>query len=79
MMHKTNRAYSRNLGQRSLLARKGFFMKNGTFFKKKGHYPPYSSPFLKVLHQNKALHNFRERRQRSIVKRNVGLEYALTK
>ena len=39
--------------------------------------PPYSIPFLSVLHQNKALHNFRKRVQPSIVKGNIGLEYAL--
>ena len=32
--------------------------------------------FLSFLHQNKALHNFRKRGQRSIVERNM--EYALT-
>ena len=54
------RAYSRNLGQRSILARKS------TFLKKKRHQnfnppPLYSIPFVSVLHQNKALHNFRKR------------------
>ena len=34
--------------------------------------------FLSVLHQNKALHNFGTRGQCSIVKCNIGLEYALT-
>ena len=62
------RAYSRNLGQRSILARKD--PKNFTP-------APYSIPFLSVLHQNKALHNFRKRGQLSIVERNVGLEYPL--
>ena len=71
------RAYSRNLGQRSILARKG------TFFNKSAPkiLPPssahYSIPFLSVLHRNKALYNFRKRGQRSIVKHNIGLEYAL--
>ena len=65
-----------------------FFMKKGTFLKKKHKKfhasrpprppPPYSIPFLSVLHQNKALHNFHKRGQRSIVERNIGLEYALT-
>ena len=68
------RAYSRNLGQHLILARKGTFLK-------KGHqqlYPlPYSFPFLSVLHQNKALHNFHKREQCSIVERNTGLEYTL--
>ena len=54
----------------------------GHFFMKKGHQkspPPttYSIPFLSVLHQNKDLSNFRKRGQRSIVERNIGLEYAL--
>ena len=48
----------------------------------KVHHPPnppspHSIPFLSVLHQNKALYNFRKRGQRSIVERNIGLEYAL--
>ena len=58
------RAYSRNLGQRSILSRKGTFLK-------KGH-----QKFC-VLHRNKALYNFREKGQRSIVERDIGLEYAL--
>ena len=33
--------------------------------------------FLNLLHQNKALNNFRQREQRSVVKRSIGLEYAL--
>ena len=41
------------------------------------HPHPYTINFLSVLHQNKALHNFYKRRQRSIVERNIGLEYAL--
>ena len=59
----------------------------GHFLMKKGHQkfylpppfpiPPYSIPSLSVLHQNKALYNFHERGQRSIVERNIGLEYAL--
>ena len=46
---------------------------------KKGHQnlPPYSIPFLSVLHQSKALHNFRKGGQRSIVERNISLEYGL--
>ena len=35
--------------------------------------PPYSIPFLSVLHQNKALRNFRKSEQYSI-----GVEYALS-
>ena len=66
------RAYARNLGQRSILARKSTF-----FFEKRTHPRPYSIPFLSVLHQNKALHIFHIRGQRSIVERNVCLEYAL--
>ena len=66
------RAYSRNLGQCSILARKS------TFFEKRAPKTlPYSIPFLSVLHRNKALHNFWERGQHSIVKHNIGLEYAL--
>ena len=38
---------------------------------------PYSIPFLSVLHQNKAMHNFRKKGQRSIVERNIGLQYTL--
>ena len=45
MMLKTNRAYSRNLGQRSLLARKGFFMKNGTFLKTRAITPRIQALF----------------------------------
>ena len=68
------RTYSRNLGQRSILARKGnFFEKRASEISP----TPHSIPFLSVLHQNNALHNFRKRGQRLIVKRNIGLEYAL--
>ena len=50
-------------------------MKKGT----KNLPPPcYSIPFLSVLHQNKSLHNFCKRGQRSIVEHNIGPEYALT-
>ena len=53
----------------------------GHFFEKKkcpqNFTPPYSIPFLSVLHQNKALHNFCKKEQRSIVECNIGLEYAL--
>ena len=53
------RAYSRNLGQRSVLAGKV------TFFEKRATnilpIAPYSIPFLSVLHQNKALYNFLKR------------------
>ena len=47
---------------------------------KKGHPkyftppPPYSVPFLSVLHQNKALYYFHKREQRSVVEHNIGLE-----
>ena len=55
--------------------------KNGILFWKKGSqnfYPcPYSIPILSVLHENKALHNFRQGGQHLIVEFNVGLEYAL--
>ena len=60
-------------------------MKNGHFFEKgpkKFHTTPpphhhYSTPFLSVLHQNKAGQNFCKRRQSSIVERIIGLAYAL--
>ena len=55
-------------------------MKKDTFFEKRASKispPPYSIPFLSVLHQNKAFHNFRKRGQRSVVERNKGLENAL--
>ena len=79
------KAYSRNLWQRSILARKGTcltgnFYEKWTLFLKKGPKNftlPYLIPFLSVLHQNKASHNFCKRRQRSIVEHNIGLEYAL--
>ena len=60
-----------------------FFMKKGRFFCRKGtkNFTPYPSlysiPFLIVLHQSKALYNFHKYGQRSIVERNIGLEYAL--
>ena len=46
------------------MGQKGHF-----FFKKKGtkqFTTPYSIPFLSVLHQNKALHNFDERGEHPI-------------
>ena len=58
-------------------------MKKERFFYKKGtkNLPPpplpYSIPFLSVFHQNKNLHNFLKRGQRSIVELSMGLEYAL--
>ena len=57
-------------------------MKKERFFYKKGtkNLPPplpYSIPFLSVFHQNKNLHNFLKRGQRSIVELSIGLEYAL--
>ena len=39
--------------------------------------PNHSIPFLSVLHQNKALHSFCKRGQRSTVNYNIGLEYTL--
>ena len=83
----SDRAYSRNLGQRSILARKGTFLCFDKMAPKISpppppHHPhpppPNSIPFLSVLHQNKALYNFRKRVQYSIVECNIGLEYALT-
>ena len=73
-------AYSRNLGQPSILARKGNFYEKGHFFQKiplKFHPTPYSIVFLSVLHENKALLNFGKRGQCSIAERIIGLEYAL--
>ena len=60
-------------------------MKKEHLFYKKGtkNLPPppptlsYSIPFLSVFHQNKNLHNFHKRGQRSIVELSMGLEYAL--
>ena len=74
-----SRAYSRNLGQRSILARKGtFFIKKGTFFEKRSpKISPYSILFLSVLHQNKTLYNFLKKRQLSIVECNIDLKYVL--
>ena len=54
-------------------------MKKCISFKKNPTLLPYSIPFLNVLYQNKALHNFPKRGQHSIFKRYVRLEYALTK
>ena len=79
------KAYSRNSAQRLILAPKGhFFMKKRALFLKKAYkifHPSYSIPILSFLHQNKALYNFRKRRQCSIVKssieRNRGLKYTL--
>ena len=52
-------------------------MRGGTFLIKLTSHPPCSIPFLSVLHQNKASQNFYKSGQRSIVERNMGLEYAL--
>ena len=50
-----SRTYSRNLGQHSILARKGtFFNGKRAIFMKKEHPPtPYSIPFLSVLYHIK--------------------------
>ena len=83
-MLKTKRAFSRNLGQHSILARKSTFYEKMAFFMKKllfgkkASLPLYSIPFLNVLCQYKALHNFPKRGQHSIVKCNIGLGYALS-
>ena len=54
-------AYSRKLGQHLILAQKSTFLgKKNT----KNLTTPYSMPFLSVLHQNKALHNFHKRGKR---------------
>ena len=63
------KAYSRTLGQRSILARKS--TKN---FTSRPH-PSLFNSFLSVLHRNKALYNFHKREQRSILDHNIGLEY----
>ena len=52
-------------------------MKKEIFLKNIPAPSPYSIPFLKVLYQNKTLHNFPKSGQHSIVKRNIGVEYAL--
>ena len=53
-------------------------MKKGTFFEKRVQKsPPYSIPFLNVLHQNKALYNFCKKEQLSIVERKIDLKYSL--
>ena len=78
--NNNSRAYSRDLEQRSILVRKDTFLwKKGPFGIKGPKNPPspYSTPFLSALHQNKALYNFCTRVHRSIVERNVGLEYVL--
>ena len=53
--------------QRSILAKNDFFEKGNQKF-----HQPYSSPFVSVLHQNKALHNFCKRGQRSIIELKKG-------
>ena len=58
-----------NIGQNVLF----FFEKKGT----KNLTTPYSIPFLSVLHQNKALHNFHKRGQRPTVGRIKGLDWGL--
>ena len=67
--------------ERALFMKKGHFLcRKDTFLEKSTPPPlfllPYSIPFLNALHWNKAFH---KRRQHSIVRRNKGLEYALTK
>ena len=53
-------------------------MKKGTFLKKGlKNLTPYPIPFLSVLHQNKALYNFRKKGHLSVVERNIDLKYAL--
>ena len=89
IIKNTCRAYSRNLGkvrcwpERALFYKKGISLwKKSAFFIKRApkiYLPPlpYSIPFLSVFHQNKNLHNFLKRGQRSIVEISMGLEYAL--
>ena len=82
------RAYSRNLGQRSILVRRGTYLnraysknleQHSIFYPLPPPSPPsfFSIPFLSVLDRNKVLQNFRKREQRLIVERNKGLDYAL--
>ena len=59
-----------------------FFMKKGHYFEKRAprfhthaRTHAHSIPFLNILHQNKAFHNFCKKGQRSIVECNIGLEY----
>ena len=56
------REYSRNFGQRSILARKGTFFEKSEKRAPKILPPPplhtYSIPFLTVLHRNKSLYDF---------------------
>ena len=60
------RVLSRKLVQCLILFKKGTsFLKKGN----KNFTTPCSVPFLSVLHQNKALYNFRKRGQRSIAER----------
>ena len=69
----TTRKYSRNLGQRSIMVRKGTFFEKGP---QKLHPspPPYLIPFLTAFYQNKASYNLHKWEQRSIVECNIGLE-----
>ena len=76
------KAYSKNLGQRSILARGCTFYERRAFFlKNKGtENPPYSVPIQSLFCIKLKLciiYNFRKRGQHSIVERNIGLEYAL--
>ena len=64
------RAYSWNLGQHSILAKKGIFKK----YMPKKFTNHYSIRFLSVLHQNKILHNFCKRGKHSIFKLKKGLD-----
>ena len=53
-------------------------MKKGTFFEKRVQKsPPYSIPFVSVLHQNKTLYNFRKKEQLSRAERTMDLKYVL--
>ena len=64
-----------NLGSFQYLPKLHFFVI--VFFSKKGtrnFTTPYSIPFLSVLHQNKALHNFHKRGQRATAGRIKGLD-----
>ena len=65
------RPKSRKLGKHLILAKKGTFLKKNAT---KTLPPHLKSPFLSVLHQNKALHNFHKRGQHSILRHKKGLD-----
>ena len=67
----SNRAWARNLGQRSEFAKKSVFFKKRALFLKRGptnFTTLYSISVVSVFPQNKVLHNFCKRGQHLIVK-----------